>query len=120
MPLDFSQIDNTWAGHYKRHENTDWPELYMYSKTDRYLPYTYMEETIEMRKKGNKRMVFTKKWDKSVHVCHLQEHPEEYPAAIQHFLFEVYFSDQVKTYRIKQNRQQLKREDDRKLVSATG
>jgi hypothetical protein len=34
----------------------------LYSKTDGYLPYTYMEETMEMRKKGNKRMVFTKKW----------------------------------------------------------
>ena len=52
-----SEIDDTWCGDFMRRERKNWPELFLYSKKDFYLPWQYMEETIDQRQKDGREVL---------------------------------------------------------------
>ena len=86
-----SEIDDTWCGDFMRRERKTWPELFLYSKKDFYLPWQYMEETIDQRQKDGREVV-ARCFDKSKHVSHLPGNKREYVAAVHNFLELAYFS----------------------------
>ena len=86
-----SEIDDTWCGDFMRRERKKWPELFLYSKKDFYLPWQYMEETIDQRQKDGREVV-ARCFDKSKHVSHLPGNKREYVAAVHNFLELAYFS----------------------------
>ena len=86
-----SEIDNIWSGDFMRKERKKWPELFLYSKKDFYLPWQYMEETIDQRQKDGREVV-AKCFDRSKHVSHLPGNKKEYVAAVHNFLELAYFS----------------------------
>ena len=86
-----SEIDDTWCGDFMRRERKTWPELFLYSKKDFYLPWHYMEETIDQRQKDGREVV-ARCFDKSKHVSHLPGNKREYAAAVHNFLELAYFS----------------------------
>ncbi len=95
QPIIVSEIDNTFAGDFLRADRKPWPELFLYSKTDFYLPWRHMEETLAMRRKEQpERRVTAKRWDKSAHVGHLMAHRAQYEATVRDFLWESYFKSE--------------------------
>ena len=86
-----SEIDDTWCGDFMRRERKTWPELFLYSKKDFYLPRQYMEETIDQRQKDGREVV-ARCFAKSKHVSHLPGNKREYVAAVHNFLELAYFS----------------------------
>ena len=86
-----SEIDNIWSGDFLRQERKKWPELFLYSKKDFYLPWQYMEETIDQRQKEGREVV-ARCFEKSRHVEHLRGNKSEYVAAVHNFLDMAYFS----------------------------
>ena len=86
-----SEIDNIWSGDYLRQERKKWPELFLYSKKDFYLPWQYMEETIDQRQKEGREVV-ARCFEKSNHVEHLRRNKSEYVAAVHNFLDTAHFS----------------------------
>ena len=89
-----SEMEDTWCGdsirYAKPHQR--WPELFLYSKTDTYLPYKTLEQNVINPHRENGRDVSTKCWDKSPHVGHLKAHPKEYKEVVHDFLYKHYFS----------------------------
>ena len=86
-----SEIDDTWCGDFMRRERRQWPELFLYSKRDFYLPWRYMEETVDQRRKDGREVV-ARRFPKSKHVSHLPGNRREYVAAVHDFLELAYFS----------------------------
>ena len=86
-----SEIDDTWCGDFMRRERRQWPELFLYSKRDFYLPWRYMEETVDQRRKDGREVV-ARRFPKSKHVSHLPGNRREYEAAVHDFLELAYFS----------------------------
>jgi len=70
-----------------------WPELFIYSKTDFYLPWKYLEKSVLEPRVEKKRDFTTKRWDKSPHVAHLKAHKKDYEDAVLNFLYEKYFKN---------------------------
>ena len=87
-----SEMNNTWCGDSIRFELKKWPELFLYSKTDFYVPHTYLENEVIKRHIESGREVITKRWNKSPHVCHLKAHRKSYTEEVQNFLDKAYFS----------------------------
>ena len=90
-----SSMDGLWSGEYAAQETAEqakWPELFLYSKTDFYLPYEFLESEVLARRAEQKREFRTKRWEKSGHVEHLRAHKREYVDAVHSFIDEVYFS----------------------------
>ena len=90
-PPVLSTIDNIWAGHFLQQERKSWPELFLYSKKDFYLPWQYVEQTINQRKKDGREVV-AKCFNKSRHVSHLPGNKKEYVASVHNFLEQAYFT----------------------------
>ena len=86
-----SEIDDTWCGDFMRRERRQWPELFLYTKRDFYLPWRYMEETVDQRRKDGREVV-ARRFPKSKHVSHLPGNRREYVAAVHDFLELAYFS----------------------------
>ena len=109
--LVLSEIDNIWCGDFLRNERKKWPELFLYSKRDFYLPWQYMEETIDRRQKAG-REVLARCFEKSRHVEHLRGNKSEYVTAVHDFLEMAYF----KTLSVEQEDVQIQpRQDMSKL-----
>lgn len=90
-------MDETWSGDYlKRELAPRWPELFLYSKTDFYLPYKYLEEEVLRAHREAGRDVSAHRWDKSSHVAHLRAHRKSYEAACLDFVFEKHFKRLLK------------------------
>jgi len=89
-----SSMDGLWSGEYVAREEREarWPELFLYSKSDFYLPYQHLEKEVLARRKALGRDFRTVRWEKSSHVEHLRKHTKEYVGAVHNFLEEVYFS----------------------------
>ena len=48
-----SSMDNLWSGEYvAQEEGAPWPELFLYSKSDFYLPYEHLEQEVLARRKA--------------------------------------------------------------------
>ena len=62
-----------------------WPELYLYSKADKVISYYDVEDMINRRKSLGVH-VDSVCWEKSNHVLHLRQYPEEYRDACWEFL----------------------------------
>ena len=82
-------VSGVWAGdfgrdHFKNRAST--PELFLYSDTDFYLPYHYMENTVlAMRQSVGapfRKVIFKG----SAHVAHLRNHYKSYIAEIHEFV----------------------------------
>jgi hypothetical protein len=94
--LELSEIDGVWSGDYLRQERPaqPWPELFLYSKADFYLPHAYLEEHVlkpRRQQTSPARNVRTICWDNSAHVAHLRKHKKEYTNAVLDFIMEAYF-----------------------------
>ncbi|KAI1883401.1 hypothetical protein AGOR_G00231060 [Albula goreensis] len=61
------------------------PALFFFCQNDPLCDAEYLEQLTEhWRNRGVQ--VEGRKWKKSVHACHLREHPQEYLSALEHFL----------------------------------
>ena len=80
-----------WPGPYMRYdEDETWPLLFLYSKTDQLLPYTYIEKMIDLKKRQNSsRCVQHKRFDKVKHVMILPKYPKEYQSEVSNFISKV-------------------------------
>ena len=89
-----SEMEGIWSGDSIRLARPDqnWPELFLYSKSDFYVPHTFIEDKVigEHAKAG--RDITAKRWEKSSHVCHLKKHKAEYEETIHQFLHKKYFA----------------------------
>ena len=85
-------MQNIWCGDSVRFEATNWPELFLYSKTDFYVPHYFLEDEVIKRHIEYGRNVTIKRWDKSPHVCHLKKHKKSYTEEVHNFLDKAYFS----------------------------
>ena len=48
-----SSIDGLWSGEYvAQEEKVHWPELFLYSKSDFYLPYEHLEQEVLAKRKA--------------------------------------------------------------------
>ena len=94
QPVELDTMEGKWAGDSIRLARPDqrWPELFLYSKTDFYLPHKYSEDKVIAAHLESGRDVTTKRWNKSPHVCHLKKHGKEYKATVYDFLDKIYFA----------------------------
>ena len=89
LPVELSMMNETWAGDFYRDaKSAKWPELFIYSKSDAYLPYEYLENKVLAPRKEVGRDFRTKFWVKSPHVAHLRANPGDYEKAVLDFYFE--------------------------------
>ena len=86
-------IEGRWAGDSIRFARKDqrWPELFLYSKTDWYLPHKYLEDKVITPHLEGGRDVTSKCWNRSNHVCHLKKYGKEYQETVHDFLAKIYF-----------------------------
>jgi hypothetical protein len=95
--VELSMMNDTWAGDFYRDaKSRNWPELFIYSKSDAYLPYKYLEEKVLAPRKEVGRDFRTKCWVKSPHVAHLRANPGEYEDAVLDFVYDKYFKQTLK------------------------
>jgi len=80
-----------WAGPYMRHvENESWPLLFIYSKTDKLMPHTYVSLLIDAKKKQNpSRHINSKLFEEAQHVSIMMKHPEEYQTTLVQFFSQI-------------------------------
>nr|ADD38055.1 Transmembrane protein 53 [Lepeophtheirus salmonis] len=74
--VNISLINRTWSGDFCRDEliKSNCPELFIYSLSDVYLPYRYLEEKVLKSRREAGREIYVQKWKKSPHVEHLKHH----------------------------------------------
>ena len=89
---ELSEMNNMWCGDHIRLCNEKYPELFLYSKGDFYVPHTYLDNEVIKRHIESGRDVTTKLWEKSSHVCHLKNHKKSYCQEVHDFLYKTYFS----------------------------
>jgi len=92
LPTVISTMDNTWTGYWARDYNYSIQELFLYSKSDFYTPYKYLEEEVIPNRQKIAKCVTTHRWEKSPHVGHLRKYEEEYTKEIEMFLKCMHFS----------------------------
>ncbi len=68
-----------------RDDPNHWPQMYLYSLTDRVVHYTDIARMINERRARGVR-VHARLWERSPHVSHLRFHPQEYVEACHRFL----------------------------------
>jgi len=86
-----STMEGTWTGYWARDQQLGAKELFLYSKSDFYIPYKYLEESvIPVRKKLTKE-VRVRRWEKSPHVGHLRANTKDYTEEIKQFLSSIQF-----------------------------
>ena len=67
--------------------------MFLYSKTDFYLPWQHLEkEVLSVREAQGGRDFRTVRWDKSPHVGHLRNYKQQYSGHVLNFLYDKYFS----------------------------
>jgi len=88
-PIKFSLIQGTWAGHFGRDHfltRGSTSELFLYSNTDYYLPYKYLENTVLARRQEAGTAFRAVKFKGSAHVAHLRNHYKAYAEEITGFV----------------------------------
>jgi len=90
-----SEMEGIWSGDSIRMARPDqnWPELFLYSNSDFYVPSTFIEEKVIAEHAKAGRDITAKRWEKSAHVCHLKKHRVDYEDTIHRFLDDKYFAD---------------------------
>lgn len=84
-----SKQDGIWSGDYVRLErNCHWPELFLYSDSDLYMPAEHLEEQV-LPGRDRERYIRTKKFQGSRHVSHFPAHREDYENAVWQFVEDV-------------------------------
>ena len=79
-----------WPGCHLRSENESWPLLFLYTKTDDLMPYSYIKRLIALKEKQNpSRHIVSKLFDKARHVTIMPKYPEQYKSEIARFLTEI-------------------------------
>jgi len=73
-----------WPGPYMMNEKQEWPLLFIYSKKDTQIPWSFIHGVSEAQRLRG-RMVVTKMFT-SGHVAHLKNNPKEYSEALKDFL----------------------------------
>jgi len=93
LPVEISYVDGIWAGDFLRGdvENVDWPELFLYSNRDYYLPAQFIEAAIAARKQHASHSISAVNFKGSGHVAHLRKHKKAYHEAVLNFMDEGYF-----------------------------
>lgn len=93
LTYPISAIDNIWCGDFLRQDTTSpWPELFIYSKRDFYIPWQVFERDVLEPRRRVGREVFTLRCEKSRHVAHLRKYGGEYREAILNFVHHAYFA----------------------------
>lgn len=84
LPVELSKIEGQWCGHFGLEHAHRIPELFLYSKKDFYLPYTYLEGVVLASRKNRefKSVCFPS----SPHVAHYRYFPKEYAKHVQTFV----------------------------------
>ncbi|XP_058815796.1 transmembrane protein 53-B [Topomyia yanbarensis] len=82
-PLGYEVQTN--PSHNLKYESNEWPQLYLYSKTDLLIPYTDIEKFAAYRQQCgvDVRMVC---FDRSEHVKHYTRHPQQYVYSVCKFI----------------------------------
>ena len=86
-----STMEDTWVGYWVRDLRCQVHEHFLYSKSDFYIPYKYLETEVIPERREKAASVSVKRWDKSPHVGHLRSHKAEYQKEIEKFLREIKF-----------------------------
>jgi len=75
-----------WCGSFiKYHDNNSWPTLFLASKKDRQIPWSYVDSVVkEQERRGRKTKLFL--FPNSGHVAHLKVHPDLYKQEVSAFL----------------------------------
>ena len=75
-----------WCGPFlKYNDNGSWPTLFLASKKDRQIPWSYVESVMrEQERKGRRTKLFL--FPTSDHVAHLKVHPDLYKQEVSIFL----------------------------------
>ncbi len=62
LPAAINYLDGVWSGHFMRADAfvSPWPELFLYSKKDFYLPQKYMEEIVLPERRTAGKTFYTK------------------------------------------------------------
>eukprot|EP00092_Neocalanus_flemingeri_P032431 GFUD01035272.1.p1 GENE.GFUD01035272.1~~GFUD01035272.1.p1 ORF type:complete len:333 (-),score=52.26 GFUD01035272.1:207-1205(-) len=93
LPTKISTMDNVWTGHWARDLRICVPEIFLYSKSDFYTSYKYLESDVIPIRSKIARTVTTRRWDRSPHVGHLRTHRKEYVDEIDKFLKTLSFTN---------------------------
>ena len=84
-----SKLGGVWSGEFVRLErNCHWPELFLYSDRDLYMPAERLEQLV-LPGRDRERHVRTKKFGKSRHVSHYPTYREEYEETVFQFVEDV-------------------------------
>ena len=77
-----------WAGLYLLNkEKENWPLLFLYSKKDWMIPWTWVRDVVKAKQQQNpKRLIREKLFEDSPHVAHLRVYPEEYKRLVKDFV----------------------------------
>ena len=76
----------SWVGHFIKYEDTgSWPQLFIYSKADRLIPWQFVSEVVEENRRRG-RSVSELLLENSAHVAHLKAQPELYTKTLTDFL----------------------------------
>jgi len=86
-----STMDGIWTGYWARDLELGAKELFLYSKSDFYTPYRYLEENVIPVRRKLAEDVTVRRWDKSPHVGHLRAHTKDYTEEIKRFLAAIQF-----------------------------
>lgn len=63
------------------------PQLYLYSADDPLARVDAIDDLVQYRKQmAGKDMIWSRRWDSSLHCLHLRMHPEEYRDAVESFV----------------------------------
>jgi len=89
LPVELNFTGGEWYGHFGRDHPPPTPELFLYSKTDFYLPWRYLEEEVLSLREGRDSKAV--RWDKSSHVSHYKTHKQEYANHVLDFVYEKYY-----------------------------
>ena len=78
----------SWVGHHVKHQDRAvWPLLFIYSKSDRLIPWRFMSGLVEeVRARDSDRSVTELCLEQSGHVAHLKTYPDTYTNTVSHFL----------------------------------
>jgi len=84
-----STMNGTWTGFWAKDLECRLPEMFLYSKSDFYIPYKYLESEVLPARKARAASLRVKRWDNSPHVGHLRKNKLEYEHEIEQFLLQL-------------------------------
>eukprot|EP00095_Tigriopus_kingsejongensis_P011998 maker-scaffold266_size231069-snap-gene-0.16 protein:Tk11998 transcript:maker-scaffold266_size231069-snap-gene-0.16-mRNA-1 annotation:"GL21136" len=74
-------------GHHMITEKETFPILFLYSKKDRLIPYTFIEKLLELQASSGRRVI-AHDFHESSHVAHLKSFPDKYREVVREFMRE--------------------------------